>query len=201
MNTAVLLRSGIPNPRYLYLPINPVNTSAVAFAQGVGATHVPELDVHFGKMEIQCHIFDTGPAGLVGAAVSTVYAELGLEPPPPPEPWVAPADRGADAESVRNALKSFHRPSELAASPLASGADAEARAASVRVLLERAVGEAFGESADEQLQRQTLELGYFDASYTHEGAADKLHLSRAAYFRRLRQAVDRVAEWLLTSPG
>jgi hypothetical protein len=201
MNTAVLLRSGIPNPRYLYLPINPVNTAAVAFAQGVGARRVPELDVHFGPMEVQCHIFDTGPAGLVGAAVSTVYAEIGLEPPPPPEPWVAPVDRGADAESVRNALKSFHRPSELAANPLASGSTAEQRAASVRALLERAVGEAFGDSQDEQLQRQTLELGYFDASYTHEGAADKLHLSRAAYFRRLRQAVERVAEWLLTAPG
>src|SRR4051794_10274794 len=117
MNTAVLLRSGITNPRYLYLPINPVNGPAVAFAQSVGAKHVAELDVRFGTMEVQCNIMDTGPAGLVGAAVAILYSELGIEPPPPPEPWVAPADRGADAESVRNAFKSFHRPSELAANP------------------------------------------------------------------------------------
>jgi hypothetical protein len=105
---------------------------------------------------------------------------------------------GADAESVRSALKSFHRPSELAANPLATGTEPDQRAASVRALLEQAVAGAFGDTADEVLARRTLELGYLDPSITHEGAADTLHLSRAAYFRRLRQAVDRVAEWILS---
>lgn len=197
MNTAVLLRSGIPNPRYLYLPINPANASAVAFAQGVGAVHHPELDLRFGPIEVQCHIFDTGPSGLVGAAVAAVYAELGLEPPEAPEPWVAPAGPAVDAEDVRDALKRYHRPGELAAGPLAVGATPEERVAHVRSLLEDAVAGAFGDSADESLQRRIVELGYFDATTTHEAAADMLHLSRAAYFRRLRQAVDRVADWVL----
>lgn len=201
MNTAVILRSGVPNPRILYLPINPANAPAVAFAKGMGATHHPELDIHYGDIEVQCHVLDTGPGGLVGAAVAAAYAELGLDPPPAPDPWVAPGDRGADAESVRSALKSFHRPSELAANPLATGGTPDQRAASVRVLLEQAIADAFGTSTDERLQRQTLELGYLDAAVTHEGAADLLHLSRAAYFRRLRQAVDRLAEWILSRPA
>jgi hypothetical protein len=198
MNTAALLNSGTPNPRFLYLPINPVNPSAVAFAASVGARHVPELDFHYKHVEIQCHIFDTGPAGLVGAAVGAVYAELGVEAPAPPEPWVAPA-HSANADDVRTALKSFHRPGDLAGSPLAAGTTPEERAASVRDLLTRAAAEAFGDSMDEQLGRRTLELGYFDPSLTHEAAADALHLSRAAYFRRLRAAVDRVAEWVLSA--
>jgi hypothetical protein len=202
MNTASLLGSGTPNPRYLYLPINPHNPSAVAFAAGVGARHVAELDHRFGDIEIQCHIFDTGPNGLVGASVAAVYAELGLDPPAePPAPWVAPATAGADAESVRDALKSFHRPGELAASPLAVGATPEERVTAVRARLEQAIAGAFGESADGQLARRTLELGYLDTSITHEAAADALHLSRAAYFRRLRQAVERVAEWVLNRPA
>ncbi|MFL5846537.1 MAG: hypothetical protein ACJ762_17770 [Solirubrobacteraceae bacterium] len=201
MNTAAILGSGTPNPRFLYLPINPGNASAVAFAQGVGAQHVPELDYHYGSMVIQCHIFDTGPGGLVGSVVSAVYAELGLEQPAPPEPWVAPIPAGADAESVRAALKSFHRPSELAASPLATGATPDQRVASVRALLEHAIAQAFGDTMDEELARRTLELGYLDSSVTHEGAADELHLSRAAYFRRLRQAVERLAEWILSRPA
>jgi hypothetical protein len=198
MNTAAVLRSGTPNPRFLYLPINPVNASAVAFAEGVGADHVSELDYFYNDTEIQCHIFDSGPAGLVGASVGAVYAELGLEPPAPPEPWVAPVPAGADAESVRDALKGFHRPSELAASPLATGTGPDQRAASVRTLLEQAIAGAFGDTIDEELARRTLELGYLDPSVTHEAAADQLHLSRAAYFRRLRQAVERVAEWILS---
>jgi hypothetical protein len=201
LNTAVLLGSAIPSPRYLYLPINPANAPAVAFASGVGAKHIPSLDVHFGRIEVQCHIFDTGPAGFVGAVAAAVYAELGIPAPEPPEPWVAPVAAAADAEAVRNALKGFQRPGELAANPLAHGSTPDERAASVRVGVIRAIEAAFGDSDDERLQRRILELGYIDPSVTHEGAADQLHLSRAAYFRRLRLAVDRVSEWMLANRG
>ena len=200
LNTASILRSDTPNPRFLYLPINPANASAVAFAAGMGARHVPELDVRLGDIEIQCHILDAGPGGLVGATVAVVYAELGLTPPEPPAPR-APDAHAADTEDVRAALKAYHRPGELAASPLASGATPAERAASVRALLEQAIAAAFGDGEDERLQRETLELGYLDASITHEGAADRLHLSRAAYFRRLRQAVQRVSDWVLGAAG
>jgi predicted DNA binding protein len=38
-----------------------------------------------------------------------------------------------------------------------------------------------------------LERGYLDPAPTHEQAAEELGLSRAAYFRRLREAVERVS--------
>lgn len=114
---------------------------------------------------------------------------------------MAPAHAGADAESVRGAFKTYHRPSELAASPLASGATPDERVESVRALLSAAIADAFGDTPDEELARRTLELGYLDPAITHEGAADALHLSRAAYFRRLRQAVERAADWILNRPS
>ena len=49
---------------------------------------------------------------------------------------------------------------------------------------------------DEQLLRRVLVRGYFEPAASHEHAARELHLSRAAYFRRLRSASERVAAWL-----
>ena len=63
-----------------------------------------------------------------------------------------------------------------------------------------AAEQAFGTTADEQLLRRVLLRGYFDPAPSHEAAARELHLSRAAYFRRLRTASDRVAEWLALHP-
>jgi hypothetical protein len=41
-----------------------------------------------------------------------------------------------------------------------------------------------------------LVRGYLDPAASHELAADELHLSRSAYFRRLKTASRRVAEHL-----
>ena len=41
MNTAAVLRSGLTNPRYGYLPIHRENKAAVAFAQAVGGEAHP----------------------------------------------------------------------------------------------------------------------------------------------------------------
>src|SRR3954465_10944740 len=101
-----------------------------------------------------------------------------------------------DAGVVRSALRNYDRPSVLASSPLAAGATPLQRATSVRALLDQAVECAFGTSPDECLQRNAVILGYMDPTITHEGAAYALHLSRASYFRRLRVAVDRVADWV-----
>src|SRR3954447_15965894 len=106
-----------------------------------------------------------------------------------------------DAAVVRSALRNYDRPSVLASSPLAAGATSLQRATSVRALLDQAVESAFGTSPDECLQREAVVLGYFDTTLTHEAAAHALHLSRASYFRRLRQAVDRVTEWVILDAG
>ena len=95
---------------------------------------------------------------------------------------------------VREALRKFHVPHELAASPLARGEGTEERAESVRVLLRGAAQAAFGDSQNEQLLQAVLTRGYLIPGPSHEQAALDLSLSRAAYFRRLRVAADRVAD-------
>jgi hypothetical protein len=87
-----------------------------------------------------------------------------------------------DPEAVRDALRNLRVPHAV-------GADLRARLAD-------AAENAFGDTPDEQLLRRVLVRGYFEPAASHEDAAHELHLSRAAYFRRLRSASERVAAWL-----
>jgi hypothetical protein len=185
---AGMLRSGLSNVRYAYMPIPPQAERALQFAGALGARHEPALDTHFGPAPIQCWILDYGPGGLLGMQRDVVYRELGLAPPAHDESAAAPVD----AEAVRAALRDFHRPLDLASNPLASGTTPAARAESVRDRLRVAVDQAFGDSPDEQLLRSVLERGYLAQDTSLESAAAELHLSRATFFRRLKRAVDRV---------
>lgn len=212
LNTAAILRSGLLNVRFAYLPISPGNEAALQFAKGVGATHVPELDVGAGGRGTQCWILDHGEGGVLGAARAMVYAELGLPetdpahaasvpaPARPAAPGTAVAPGApVTAEDVREALHNLDRPLDLAASPLATGTTPGERGDSVRALLHEAAASAFGESPDEELLRRVLVRGCLDPAPSHELAADELNVSRATYFRRLRAASQRVAEWVIAS--
>jgi len=215
LNTAAILRSGLNNLRWSYIPIDPANAAAVAFAEAVATTHLTELDCHVGEKVVQCHQIDHSDAGLLASMRAAVYGELGLGAPGPvrlggdlealgaailaAEEAAAPVAPRAPvtSELVRDALRSLHQPLELAASPLARGATPEERAASVRAELEDAVTHAFGDSPDEQLLRAIVRRGYLDPDGSHELAADELHVSRATYFRRLKTASARVADYLI----
>jgi hypothetical protein len=153
---------------------------------------VPELDARDGERVVQCHLLDHGPGGLLDSVRALVYRDLGL---PAPEP--APSDGERSADVVRDALRAFHDPVALAASPLARGATGAERAASVRDLLRDAAGTAFGESDDERLLRATIARGYLDPYGGHDKAALDLHVSRTTYFRRLATATARVARYVL----
>ena len=102
----------------------------------------------------------------------------------------------ADLQTVREALKNFRVPRELARSPLATGDTVAERAESVRRLILTATQNAFGDNETEKLLHSVLVAGYLEPMRSHEEAASKLLLSRAAYFRRLRTAVERVTEQL-----
>jgi hypothetical protein len=199
MNTAAVLRSGLTNPRYAYLPIHRENSVAMEFARAVGAQHVPELDLDVEHHVTECHVIDFGPGGILAAQRATVYAELGMTPPDDATPPAPEAGAEITTEAVRDALRSLDNPLELAGSLLASGATPEERAASVRALLTDATANAFGEAADEQLLQRIVERGYLDSSASHESAALELNVSRATYFRRLRVASQRVADYVLAS--
>lgn len=221
LNTAAILRSGLKNPRWSYIPIDAANPAAVAFAKAVNTTHLEHLDVAFEDKLVQCHQVDHSGDGLLGGVRGAVYGELGLGAPGPVRlgPDAAPlasvvlddAAHGNGAggllgnqlrepvtlDTVRDALRALHQPLELAGSPLASGKTTEERAASVRAEVADAVANAFGDSPDEQLLRRIVQRGYLDPTGSHELAADELHVSRATYFRRLRSASQRVAEYLM----
>jgi hypothetical protein len=190
LGVAGVLRSGAQNPRFAYLPINPENPDAVAFAKTLGAVHIGELDLSLNGRTIECHRLDYGPGGLLAFQRSAVYAELGLAPPRVEE------DESIGLEAVREALRSFRVPHELARSPLAKGETGDERAESVRSLLRDAADRAFGDNENEKLLQRVLIRGYIEPAASHEQAALDLSLSRAAYFRRLRAAAERVAEYL-----
>jgi hypothetical protein len=192
LGMAGILRSGVVNPRFAYMPINPRNTDALVFAQTLGAVHISELDLELTDRRIECHRIDYGPGGLFAAQRAIVYAELGLT--------VQHDERSApefEAEDVREALRNFRVPHELARSPLAIGAQQDERAESVRALLRDAAERAFGDNENEKLLQRVLVHGYLEPAPSHEQAAIDLSLSRAAYFRRLRVAAERVAEYLV----
>jgi AAA ATPase domain len=200
LGIAGVLRSGSPNPRFAYLPIDARVAGAVEFAQAIGAVHVQELDIQLDdELEMQCYRLDYGPGGLFALVRDQIYAELGLPPPRPHrrQPPRAPVDLAM----VREILRNFRVPRELARSPLATGATVAERAESVRALVRAAVAEAFGDSANEKLLRSVLVAGYLEPMRSHEEAASRLLMSRAAYFRRLRTAAERLAEHMSGDPA
>jgi hypothetical protein len=186
-----ILRSGLPNPRYGFLPINPRLAGGVAFAAATGAQRVPDLDVEVPDGRIECYVLDFGPGGVLGYQRDDVYTETGTTPPT--------QDPDLLAAAVRYSLRHLHRPSELASSPLAVGSTPIERAASVRTLLTNAIDETFGTTPDERLLRDVLVRGCLDPVTTHEQAADDLHVSRATYFRKLRTATERLSRHVASS--
>jgi hypothetical protein len=102
---------------------------------------------------------------------------------------------------VREILKNFRVPRELARSPLAQGSSVQERAESVRQLIQAAARQTFGDSETEKLLYSVLVAGYLEPMRSHEEAASRLLMSRAAYFRRLRTAVERLAEYMSGDPG
>jgi hypothetical protein len=187
LGAAGIRRSGLPNPRYVYLPINPKAELAVAFSAAIGAVRVEGLDATLGPETHECHVADMGPGGILGAYRDVVYAELGLVPPTP-EPF--------PAEAVRDALRHWDDPVVLAGSPLAEGTTMGERSDSVRATLNGALDRAFGVGAEDALLRRVLEHGYLAHVSSHEATARRLGLSPDAYFRRLREATERVAACL-----
>lgn len=187
LGMAGVLGSGLANPAAAYLPIVRGDARAEAFSAACGARPLDELAVEHGGVRVECHVLDYGPGGLLAFQRAAVYRELGLAPPPPPP----------TLEAVREALRHYRSPVLLAAGPLAPASGSPAsRASAVRKQIDDAVRDAFGSSPEDELLHSVLVRGYLDPAPTHEQAADELSLSRAAYFRRLRTAVERLAAQL-----
>jgi hypothetical protein len=190
---AGVIGSGLENPATAYLPVARSDAHAKAFAAACGARPVDELTVEYGGVCVECHVIDYGPGGLLAFQRAAVYRELGLRPP---SPAVVPT-----TADVRETLRSYGSPARLLRSPLADSDGTPAdRVRRLRARIDDAVRLAFGSSHEDRLLHRVLIRGYLDPAPTHELAAAELNLSRTAYFRQLRVAVERVAAQLGVRP-
>jgi hypothetical protein len=192
-NLAIALGSGVRSARYMYGTTDPGGREAHEFLLALNFERVPELDVEDGERTVCSYFVDWGPGGLVRTFRDLVYLDLGIAPPAPAVSAALPVD------AVRDALRSFHDPIALAASPLGHGGRGDERAASVQALLRQATASAFGDSPEQCLQRQVIERGYLDPDGGHARAMLDLSVSRTTYFRRLAEASDRLAQYVLAS--
>lgn len=192
LNTASIQLSGLPNVRYIVGPTDPDDAYAMELSRAIGAVAIPGMEVVDAGRLFECHLIDNGPGGILSFTRAMVHMDLGL-PAPPAQP---PAE--VAAATVRDALRAFHDPVALAASPLAHGATVDARAASVRTLLAQGVDAAFGPSAGDRMLADAVTRGYMSGD-GHAAAALSLRLSRSSYFRRLADASDRLARYILSS--
>ena len=189
LGLAGILGSGLSNPAAAYLPIVRGDAAAEAFSAACGARPIDELVVERAGVRVECHNLDYGPGGLLAFQHAAVYRELGL-PPPATLPTL---------EEIRQALRQLDSPELLGRGPLAPATGTlEERAAAVRARIEQAVEEEFGDSAEDRELREALVRAYLDPAASPEQAAADLNLSRAAYLRRLRAAVARVAAHIAT---
>lgn len=102
----------------------------------------------------------------------------------------------ASRQDVVEALRSFHEPAVLISSPLGDGATGDEPIRLIRDRIRVAADEVFDEGELDRLRKGAVERGYLDAGSSHELAAASLHMSRATYFRRLAEGVDRIAGYL-----
>jgi hypothetical protein len=189
LGLAGILGSGLANPAAAYLPIVRGDSAAEAFSAACGARPIDELVVERAGVRVECHNLDYGPGGLLAFQHAAVYRELGL-PPPATLPTL---------EEVRQALRHLDTPALLARGPLAPPTGTlDERAAAVRARIEQAVDDEFDESVEDRQLRAALVRAYLDPAASREQAAAELDLSRAAYLRRLRAAVARVAAHIAT---
>lgn len=192
-NTAMLVRAGLTTLRVAYIAHDARAAGDLAGGPAgqvaaFGGVRTPALDVDAAGMAVHGYRIDYGPEGVVGAARDLARAELTgrtIEVDPP-----------ATVDRVRRALRAFHRVEALAAAGLApaEGSVTE-RAAAARDALRDAVARTFdvGTPAD-RLLHDVLVLGYLEPDVGHHRAMRRLHLSRATYFRRLGEAVERLAD-------
>ena len=187
LNLSAVLRSGLANVDRSYIIDSAAGTgSSMGFMAAVGAVREPRLDAAIDGRQFVCWVLDHGPGGMLGQVRDVIRAEAGAAAPD--------ADRRRDEDLHRAALEAVRaaaRPVALARTPFTRG-DVDA-----------AVAAAFGSTEEDELLRRVVELADLDPDVSHDQAMAKLAVSRATYFRHLRQARARVAAALVdrAAPG
>jgi len=127
--------------------------------------------------------------------------QLGAEVDPPTVAERAPLVVLSEPEfaaAVRDALRAYRRPADLASNPLVRSrvvSDGGAAPERLRELLQQAAATLRDHPRDEKLYR-ALEATYLRPAPTQEAAAERLGLPFSTYRRHLTGGVERVSAWL-----
>jgi len=175
----ILQRAGRTRVQWWYHAVHAEDEQAAEWTTHLGSEPRTGLSVRIGSAGLATYVLDLG---------------VGEHPQLPPRPVV-------DAAAIRAALRDIDQPVLLAAHVLARGSTIAARAGSVRDRLTDAVDTAFGRSSSEQLYRQVLRRGYLDPDAGAHVAQRELHLGRSTYFRRVAEAIDRLAAYFADGSG
>lgn len=128
-------------------------------------------------------------------------AEVIAPPPAPSAPTLVVLSEPEFAAAVHQALRSFTRPDDLAASPLlrsrvtVDAAGPRPGPDDLRALLRQAAATLRANPKDEKLYR-AVNSTYFEPAPTQEQAAERLGLPFSTYRRHLTAGIDRMCAWL-----
>ncbi len=181
LNLSAVLRSGLANVERSYIVDSAAGSgSSLGFMAAVGAVREPRLDAVVDGRHFVCWVLDHGPGGMLGQVRDVIRAEAGAAAPD--------ADRRRDEDLHRAALDAVRaaaRPAALARTPF------------TRAEVDDAVAAAFGSTGEDLQLRRVVELADLDSEVSHDQAMARLAVSRATYYRYLRQARARVAAALV----
>lgn len=128
-------------------------------------------------------------------------ADMVAPPPAPSAPTLVVLSEPEFAAAVHQALRSFTRPDDLAASPLlrsrvtVDAAGPRPGPDDLRALLRQAAATLRANPKDEKLYR-AVNSTYLEPAATQEQAAERLGLPFSTYRRHLTAGVDRICAWL-----
>lgn len=181
-NVRVLAQAGVPDLRYIY--VNDDDGSAfVDFMTAMGYRSVESLRRVVAGRETITWFADFGPGGLLGLVHALVLDENG---------GAAVGDEPADPSSSLAALRDFGDDEAMAArGPI--GLDPAEAAEVARQQVREAIDAAFDRSPEDRRLRRVLELAYLSPGLGEQAILQRLHLSRATYYRRLRAAREQFA--------
>jgi hypothetical protein len=141
-------------------------------------------------------------AGLPAAIIEPYPVFMTAPPAPMPERWTLDPDSSAREQLVHAALDDLGTPEALGRSPLArlpGLSKGDSAAAELRALLVEVIEELAALQAPRDAEAGHVLLDYYVRKRgSHELVAERLHMSRPTYYRRLHHGFELVADRLDT---
>lgn len=180
-NAAAVTRSGIPNVRYIYVNEWSSSVFLAEFMASLGYRELVDMRRNVRGESLTTWLSDFGPQGLAGFIHSIVLAENGAPP----------SKSNRDGSELLRAVREFGDDRAMAArAPHES--DPATGASAARAAVRAEVDARFDDSPSDRELHRVLEVGYLEPSLGERAILERLHLSRSAYYRKLREARERL---------